>query len=96
MMISIRTVSARNVWELLALEVGKAQKRFAATNTESIVEAYTTLAAGGAALPFGIYEDDAPVGFLMIGYGELPGEDNPSIARDHYCIRRFLIDQFRA
>ena len=92
-MISIQKVNARNVWKLLALEVDEAQKSFVATNTESIVEAYTTLAAGGVALPFGIYEDDTPVGFLMIGYGELPEEDNPSIARDNYCIWRFMIDR---
>lgn len=92
-MISIRKVNARNVWELLALEVDEAQKRFVATNTESIVEAYTTLAAGGVALPFGIYADDTPVGFLMIGYGELPEEENPPIARDNYCIWRFMIDR---
>ena len=63
-MISIQKVNIRNVWELLALEVDETQKCFVATNTESIVEAYTTLAAGGVALPFGIYEDKTPVGFF--------------------------------
>ncbi len=92
-MISIQKVNSRNVWKLLALEVGQAQKHFVATNTESIVEAYTTLAAGGVALPFGIYEGQTPVGFLMIGYGDQPEAENPSIAHDNYCIWRLMIDK---
>lgn len=85
-MISIQKVNIHNVWGLLALEVDETQKSFVATNTESIVEAYTTLAAGGVALPFGIYEDDTPVGFLMIEYGDQPEVENPAIAHDSYCI----------
>lgn len=85
-MISIQKVNIHNVWGLLALEVDETQKSFVATNTESIVEAYTTLAAGGVALPFGIYEDDTPVGFLMIGYGDQPEVENPAIAHDSYRI----------
>lgn len=92
-MISIQKVNSHNVWKLLSLEVDENQKSFVATNTESIVQAYTTLAAGGVALPFGIYEDDAPVGFLMIGYGDLPGEENPAIANENYCIWRLMIDR---
>lgn len=92
-MISIQKVNIHNVWGLLALEVDETQKSFVATNTESIVEAYTTLAAGGVALPFGIYEDDTPVGFLMIGYGDQPEVENPAIAHDSYCIWRLMIDQ---
>lgn len=92
-MISIQKVNSHNVWKLLSLEVDEKQKSFVATNTESIVQAYTTLAAGGVALPFGIYEDDAPVGFLMIGYGDLPGEENPTIANGNYCIWRLMIDR---
>lgn len=65
-MISIQKVNIHNVWELLALEVDENQKSFVATNIESIVEAYTTLAVDGVALPFGIYKDKTTVGFLMI------------------------------
>ena len=92
-MITIRKVDTRNVWALLKLSVNESQKDFVASNTESIVEAYTVTAAGGVALPFGIYEGDLPVGFLMIGYGEIPGEENPSIAKDNYCIWRLMIDR---
>ena len=92
-MISIQKVNIHNVWELLALEVDENQKSFVATNIESIVEAYTTLAADGVALPFGIYKDKTPVGFLMIGYGDQPEVENPAIANDSYCIWRLMIDR---
>ncbi len=80
-MISLNKVNASNVWKLLELQVLPEQEDFVATNTESIVEAYTTLAAGGTALPFGVYADGQPVGFVMFGYGPIPGdEDEPPVA----------------
>ena len=33
-----------------------------------IIEAYTAITGNGYAFPFGIYEEDKPVGFLMIGF----------------------------
>ena len=92
-MIYIKKVDKNNVWDLLKLEVADEQKNFVATNTESIVEAYLTVDAGGVALPFGIYCGDTPVGFLMIGYDDLPGEKNPSVSKGNYCIWRFMIDK---
>ena len=92
-MIRLCKVDSKNVWELLRLEVDEAQKDFVASNTESIVEAYTAIAAGGTALPFGIYDGETPVGFLMIGYGEIPGEDGPSIAAGNYSLWRLMIDR---
>ena len=86
-------VNSKNVWKILKLEVNDNQKDFVATNTESIVEAYTTIEAGGVALPFGIFAEGVPVGFIMIGYGEVPEEDNPSIAKGNYSIWRFMIDR---
>ena len=92
-MVSIRRINQHNVWSILKLEVDEAQKQFVATNTESIIEAYTTIIAGGIALPFEIYDDDTPVGFLMIGYGEIPEDENPKVAKENYCIWRFMIDK---
>ena len=92
-MISLRKIDARNVWELVALEVQEDQKSFVATNTESIIEAYCAITGGGAALPFGIYDGDTPVGFMMIGYGCDDWEDAPSIARNNYSIWRLMIDR---
>lgn len=92
-MTTLKEVNDKNVWELLKLEVDDSQRDFVATNTESIVEAYTTVSAGGIALPFGIYEDETPVGFLMIGYGNIPYEGQPSVHMGNYSIWRLMIDK---
>lgn len=87
-------VDANNVWALLDLNVTDAQKEadFVAPNTVSIVEAYTTLTAGGHALPFGVYDGETPVGFLMIGYDCADWEDAPRVAAGNYCLWRLMID----
>jgi diamine N-acetyltransferase len=93
-MVRLEKVNNRNVWKLLKLRVHDDQKNFVATNTESIVEAYTTLAAGGNAFPFGIYDEENPVGFLMIGYGvDDDWENPPEIAKNNYYIWRLMIDK---
>ena len=68
-MLKLAPVTRSNVWQLLKLRVLEEQRDFIASNTESLVEAYLALSSGGHAWPFGIYDDDTPVGFLMIGYG---------------------------
>ena len=92
-MLTLRPVNEKNVWELLKLSVAEDQKSFVATNTESIVEAYTTVASGGVALPFGIYEDETPVGFVMIGYEEDVSALIPSVHGAAYSLWRFMIDE---
>lgn len=92
-MVRLEKISYKNVWKILHLKVREEQADFVATNTESIVEAYLALAGGGTALPFAVYDDDTPVGFLMIGYGALDWEDAPGIAYDNYCIWRLMIDE---
>ncbi len=90
----LEKVNSKNVWELLKLEVDDSQKDFVATNTESIVEAYTTLAAGGKVFPFGIYEGGEPVGFLMIGYDSADCDDGaPAVAKGNYSLWRLMIDK---
>ena len=63
----LRKVDKTNIWKIIKLSVEKEQKEFVATNTESILEAYTTITSGGVALPFGIYNDDVLIGFVMFG-----------------------------
>lgn len=69
---AIRPVSKDNWNELIRLKVGEAQKNFVASNLYSIAEAqfgYDEKDGKGhwQFYPFGIYEDDTPVGFLMYG-----------------------------
>ncbi len=48
----LRKVDSENIWKIVKLSVFDEQKGFVATNTESILEAYVTITAGGTALPF--------------------------------------------
>lgn len=91
-MIELRKVDSDNIWEIIDLTVNDDQKGFVATNTQSILEAYTTITSGNVALPFGIYSGDTPVGFVMFGYDSMD-DDNPGIAAGNYCIWRFMIDK---
>jgi len=93
-MIHLEKVNGRNVWELLRLRVAEAQQGFVAPNDASIIEAYVALAGGGHAFPFGIYEGDAPVGFLMVGFGtDESWENPPAIAENNYNLWRLMIDE---
>ena len=67
-MLHLEKVNGNNVWDILKLTVSKSQKNFVATNEISIIEAYTAITGNGHAFPFGIYDEDKPVGFLMIGF----------------------------
>lgn len=78
---------------MVQLSVSEEQKNFVATNTQSILEAYVTVTSGHVALPFGIYEEDTLVGFVMLGYGNTEDEGEPKIASGNYCIWRYMIDQ---
>jgi diamine N-acetyltransferase len=92
-MIELRKVDSNNIWEIIKLSVNNNQLNFVATNTKSILQAYTTITSGGVALPFGIYNDDTLVGFVMFGYGTNSDDDGPAIAAGNYCIWRFMIDK---
>lgn len=89
----LRKVTGKNLWEIVALRVAERQQSFVASNTVSILEAYVTITAGGVALPFGLYEDGVPVGFLMLGYGTTGDEDEPGAAAGNYCLWRLMIDR---
>ena len=77
----------------MKLCVSEKQKSFVASNDISIIEAYTAITGNGYAFPFGIYEDDMPVGFLMIGFdADDYWDDAPSIAKGNYNLWRLMID----
>lgn len=89
----LRKIDFENIWPIIKLSVQDPQKEFVATNTESILEAYVTITSGGVALPFGLYENDMLVGFVMLGYGTLDDGEDPVVADGNYCIWRLMIDQ---
>jgi diamine N-acetyltransferase len=88
----LRKIDEKNLWDIVNLAVHEHQKGFVATNTKSILQAYVTITAGNVALPFGIYHDNTPVGFVMFGYGNYD-DDEPPISARNYCIWRFMIDK---
>lgn len=88
----LRKIDDKNLWDIIKLSVHEHQKGFVATNTKSILEAYVTITSSGVALPFGLYEEDTLVGFVMIGYGTYEDKE-PQVAPNEYCIWRFMIDK---
>ena len=89
----LRKVTAENIWKITQLTVAEGQKDFVASNTESLLEAYLAVVSGNIAVPFGIYNDDHLVGFVMFGYGKTGDEDEPDVAAGNYCLWRFMIDK---
>ena len=93
-MLRLEQVNGKNVWDILKLTVEEKQKNFVANNDISIIEAYTAITANGYAFPFGIYENETPVGFLMIGFDiDDYWDDAPSIAKGNYNLWRLMIDK---
>ncbi len=93
-MIRLEKVTGRNVWDILRLSVKDEQRSFVAANDISIIEAYTSITGNGYAYPFGIYDDDTAVGFLMVGYDtDDYWENPPKIAEKNYNLWRFMIDK---
>ena len=97
-MIKLVKVDTSNFRELLDLDVNESQKDFVADNAYSLAQAYACNAEGKVAQPFGIYDNDVPVGFLMISYDCFSSEDDwggpvPYYVRNSYYIWRFMIDK---
>ncbi len=93
-MIRLEPINSKNVWDIIKLKVSEAQKDFVAPNDLSIIEAYVVTRENGYALPFGIFDDDMPVGFLMIGYDvDNSYENPPQVAYGNYSIWRLMIDE---
>ena len=92
-MLRLEKITHKNVWEILKLRVREDQKNFVAGNDVSIIEAYTSITAGGHTFPFAIYDGSVPVGFLMIGFDtDESWENPPAIAVKNYNLWRLMID----
>ena len=92
-MLRLEAITAHNGNSICQLSVKEAQRDFVASNRTSLAEAQTALSGGGHAYPFGIYDEDLPVGFLLIGFGtDEHWENPPAIAQNNYNIWRLMID----
>ena len=93
-MLHLEKVNGNNVWDILKLTVSESQKNFVAANEISIIDAYTAITGNGHAFPFGIYDEDMPVGFLMIGFDvDDYWTDAPEIAKGNYNLWRLMTDE---
>lgn len=93
-MLHLEPVNGKNIRNILKLKVSEDQRGFVESNETSIIEAYTAIRANYNAFPYGIYEDDTLVGFLMIGFDINDYWDNvPQIAKGNYTIRCLMIDE---
>lgn len=79
-MICLRRITPENLDEILELSVAENQREFVSTPAESLARAWTS---PETAFPFGIYEGNTAVGFLMLGYW---------VEKDQYTLWKFLID----
>ena len=94
-MVHLEELNKYNVWDVIELTVKKEQERFIAGNEWSLVHAYVGNKTEGAVYPFGIFDDDKAVGFLMIAYdyGEVCNDpDAPEISKNNYFLWRLMID----
>ena len=93
-MLKLRMINRNNIADILKLEVFDNQKNFVATNNSSIIEAYIAITENNDVFKFGIYKDDTPIGFLMIGFDvNSDDEGTPKIAKGNYNIWRLMIDK---
>ena len=93
-MLKLKKINRNNIGEILKLEVFDNQKSFVAPNNISIIEAYLAIIENDHVFTFGIYNDDVPVGFLMIGFDVNSDDaDAPKIAKGNYNIWRLMIDK---
>lgn len=79
-MITLKPITKDNIEQVLALKVNENQKSFVITTAESLAKAYVYY---NTAWPFAVYQDDLPVGFIMMGYYE---------EKNYYTLWEFLID----
>ena len=93
-MLKLKKINRNNVADILKLEVFNDQKSFVATNNSSIIEVYIAITENNHVFTFGIYKDDTPIGFLMIGFDvHSDDEGAPKIAKGNYNIWRLMIDK---
>ena len=89
-------VDTKNFDALIDLKPFESQENFVAPNIYSLAEAYANVSEGRYAQPFGIYDGETPVGFLMIGF-DIADEDAERekypFLNNNYLIWRFMIDR---
>ncbi len=97
-MVLLKKIDAKNFWDIIGLDVEESQRRFVASNLFSLAQAYITVGTECTTFPFGIYDEDKPVGLVLIGFNEtalfdIRGEEAPKVMKDNYMIMRLMVDK---
>ena len=93
-MLKLKKINRNNVGKILKLEGFDNQKSFVATNNSSIIEAYIARTENNHVFTFGIYNDDTPIVFLMIGFDVNSDDEGvPKVSKGNYNIWRLMIDK---
>ena len=80
-MVTLKVITADNFEAVVNLKVSENQKSFVSSVKYYLAQAWLYKYK---AFPFAIYENDIPVGFVMLGFYE---------ARNQYTLWKFLIDE---
>ena len=88
-MINLKPITSKNIDEICDL---KADRALVVNNEGSLAEAYAYwVEFGNAPIAYGIYDDETPVGFLMVAYFEDDDYDNKNVP--YYFLWRMMIDE---
>lgn len=80
-MVQFREITKENINAVLELKTAKEQEAYVSTVAHSLAQ---TWVYRDTAYPFAIYDDDTPVGFVMLGFYE---------AKQQYTLWKLLIDE---
>lgn len=89
----LEKITNQNLWDVVNLEVKPDQEKYIVDNTISLLEAYATQNEGEKVETFAIYEKETLFGFAMINFNVFKWRGAPKVARNNYCLWRFMIDQ---
>jgi len=88
-MINLKPITSKNDDEICRL---KADKSLVRHNEGSLADAFVyTVEYGNTPIVYGIYNDETPVGFVMVAYFEDDDRDNSGIP--YYFLWRLMIDE---
>lgn len=80
-MIHLEKITRENLDAVLEMKIKEEQRTFVSTAAVSLAKAYVYR---DTAFPFAVYDDETPVGFIMLGYYE---------TRNQYTLWQFFIDE---
>lgn len=93
MSIKFLEITNTNVINVCCLDVFEHQKSFVAPNAVSLSEAFASRNENKFAMPFGIYDGDTLIGFIMFGFDTVSDPYGPEIAKENYVLWRLMIDK---